>query len=379
MTIPTAQEIAATLVRINSINPPGNEAACAAYLMELLGGAGFELECHEHEPGRPSLVACLKSSGERKPLCFGGHTDVVPLGNAPWTVEPFGAEIRDGRMWGRGSCDMKAGVAAFVEVALKLAQEPGRAADIILAIVAGEETGCDGSKYVQSLGVLPECGAIVIAEPTSNYPILGHRGALWLNVETKGITAHGSMPQHGDNAVYKAARAVGKLEDYGFNVAPHPLLGSTTLNVGTFQGGININSVPDRASFTIDIRSIPGHDNQSIIQDLANYLGDECSIETVVDVDPVITAEDDPWVQEVFAIAETHMGERPEPRGAPYFTDASALTPACGHPPTVILGPGDMKMAHQTDEYCEIARIDQAVGIYDEIARRWCGLEAGGG
>ena len=319
-------------------------------------------------------MARLDGSGGRKPICFGGHTDVVPLGNAPWSVEPFAGDIADGRIYGRGTCDMKGGVAAYVHAGLKLADGPRGDADVILVMVAGEETGCDGSKHLQELGVLPEVGAMVIAEPTSNYPLLGHRGALWLKVKAKGKTAHGSMPQFGDNAVFKAARAVTKLEDFGFNVAPNELLGSTTLNVGTFHGGININSVPDRAEFTVDIRSIPGHEHADIKAEIAEYLGDDVEIETVIDVAPVLSDAADPWIAEMFELMTPVLGETPKPAGAPYFTDASALTPACGNPPTLILGPGDMAMAHQTDEYCDVARIEQSAELYETIARRWCGL-----
>ncbi len=379
MTIPSATDITRDLVKFNTINPPGHEKLCSDYLGALLLDAGFEVDGYQHGDERISLVARLAGTGGKKAICFGGHTDVVPLGNKPWSFEPFAADVVDGRMYGRGTCDMKSGVAAYVHMGLKLAAEPRGDADILLVMVAGEETGCDGSKHLQKLGVLPECGAMVIAEPTSNYPILGHRGALWLNITTHGKTAHGSMPQLGDNAVYKAARAVTKLENFGFNVPPNDLLGSTTHNVGTFHGGININSVPDRASFTVDIRSIPGHRHDEIIDNLANYLGEDVEIETVVDVAPVLTEADDPWVRDVYELIASRFGKAPEPRGAPYFTDASALTPACGHPPTLILGPGDMALAHQTDEFCDVSRIEEAAEIYETIARRWCEVQGGDG
>ena len=157
-------------------------------------------------------------------------------------------------------------------------------------------------------------------------------------------------------------------------MTPNALLGNTTLNVGTFHGGININSVPDKATFTIDIRSIPGHMHDEIVDALARYLGDEVELERLVDVVPVLMATDDHWVMEVFDLMEERLGERPQPRGAPYFTDASVLIPACGHPPTIILGPGDMALAHQTDEYCDVAMIEEAAKIYEAITRRWCEL-----
>lgn len=374
--IPTALEITRDIVRMDTRNPPGREVECAHYLGDLLSAAGIEVTYHEFAPERTSLVAVLRADGGngRKPLCFGGHIDVVPLGAKEWSVDPFGADIVDGKLYGRGTTDMKGGIASFVHVALKLAAEGKRgAADIVMAICAGEETGCEGSFHLDEIGALGEAGAIVIAEPTSNYPIVGHKGALWLKVETKGVTAHGSMPEHGDNALYKAARSVTKLADFDFNVMPHELLGRSTLNVGTMQGGLNLNSVPDHAEFTVDIRTLPEQDHAQIVTGLEGFLGEENRLARIVDCGGVHTPHTDPWIQEVFAVMEPILGEAIEPRGAPYFTDASALTPACGRPPTVILGPGEMHMAHQTDEYCPVAHIEQAAEVYEILARRWCG------
>ena len=376
--VASALDIARDLVRMDTRNPPGCEVECAHYLGDLLAASGLEVSYYDFAPERTSLVAVLRGEGgeadKRKPLCFGGHIDVVPLGAKEWSVDPFGAEIADGRLYGRGTTDMKAGVASFVHVAMKLAAEATRGtADIVLAICAGEETGCEGSTHLGKTGALGEAGAIVIAEPTANYPILGHKGALWLEVEAQGVTAHGSMPERGVNAIYKAARAVTKLEDFDFNVRPHELLGRSTLNVGTMEGGLNLNSVPDRARFTIDVRTLPEQDHAQILSGLQGYLGGDNRIARIVDVDGVHTPHSDPWIREVYAAMEPILGESIEPRGAPYFTDASALTPACGHPPTVILGPGEMHMAHQTDEYCPVAHIPQAVEAYEVLARRWCG------
>jgi succinyl-diaminopimelate desuccinylase len=213
--------------------------------------------------------------------------------------------------------------------------------------------------------------ALVIAEQTSNYPIVGHRGALWLQVETTGVTVHGSMPHLGVNAIYKAARAIGKLERFSFEVAPHPLLGGPTLNVGTMKGGMNLNSVPDLAEFTIDIRTIPGQDHETLLSRVRAYLGDEATVKPVVNVPGVWTETDEPWIREIFELIEPILGEKLVARGAPYFTDAAALKPAFDGAPTVILGPGDMTLAHQTDEYCAVDKIEEAANIYETIARHW--------
>jgi succinyl-diaminopimelate desuccinylase len=340
-----------------------------------LENAGFDVRSYEYAPGRTSLVARLGGSSGRLPLCFAGHLDTVPLGATPWSRDPFAGEVADGRLYGRGSSDMKSGAAAFVTAAQRLAKRLRTSPGLVLVIVAGEESGCDGSRHLAAVnGALGEAGAIVIAEPTGNYPLVGHKGALWLHARATGVTAHGSMPDRGVNAIYKGARAVAKLERFTFAGKPHPVLGSPTLNVGTINGGLNINSVPDGVTIGIDIRTIPDVKHGELVERLTGYLGAEVSLAPIVDVQGVWTDPAHTWVQEIFELMTPIVGTHPAVRGAPYFTDASALTPAYGGPPTVILGPGEMELAHQTDEYCRIDRLEQAVELYVEIARRWCGL-----
>jgi succinyl-diaminopimelate desuccinylase len=363
------------LLRFDTINPPGQEQPCAEHLGQLLEGAGFDCAYHSFADGRTSLVARLEGSGETAPLCFTGHIDTVPLGATPWSHDPFAGEIADGRLYGRGSSDMKAGVAAFVRAAIDLTKLGRPKAGLELVITAGEETGCEGAYHLaRTLGALGRAGAVVVGEPSANYPYVGHKGALWLEARTHGVTAHGSMPEKGDNAVYKAAHAVARLEDFGFNIAPHPELGSPSLNVGTLHGGMNINSVPDQAIIGIDIRTIPDQSHEAVREMLAADLGGDVALNPIVDVEGVWTEPDDPWMADVFAVMSDILGESVETRTATYFTDASVLTPAYGGPPTVILGPGEPAMAHQTDEYCETARIDEAVEAYARIAAAWCGL-----
>ena len=370
--LPPVLELARELVAFDTINPPGREEDCAAYLGALLESAGLAVRRFEFAHGRTSLIAELSGSGERPPLCFTGHIDTVPLGAQPWTRAPFG-EIAQGRLYGRGSSDMKAGVAAFVHAACQLARRRGRSGGLVLVITAGEETGCEGASDLVKRGVLGKAGAVIVAEPSANYPYVGHKGALWLKGRARGKTAHGSMPERGDNAVYKAARAVLKLADYHFNLAPHALLGRATLNIGTISGGLNINSVPDAADFTVDIRTVPGQAHGRARESLQSYLGSDIALETLVDVPAIASDDRHPWVQEVFGLMAGYLSENPRPRGATYFTDAAYLTPAYGAPPTVILGPGEPELAHQTDEYCVIAKLEQAAQAFEAIGARWCG------
>jgi succinyl-diaminopimelate desuccinylase len=373
--VASAVELTQELVRFETINPPGNELECIRHLGKLLQDADLQITYHDFGEGRANLIARTGGTSDKAALCFTGHVDTVPLGLQPWSVDPFAADISDGKVWGRGTTDMKAGVAAFTVAAINLAKHLPGTPGLELAITAGEETGCAGALDLgQKANALGRVGAIVVAEPSSNQAWVGHKGALWLLATSSGVTAHGSMPDKGVNAVYKAARAISKLEAFDFNVARHPVLGGPTLNVGTVHGGINFNSVPDRAEFGIDIRTIPGQGHANLRAQIASYLGEDITVQPIIDLAGIWTEPDTDWIADVFEVVSDATGRPSTVEAAPYFTDASVLTPAYGNPPTVIVGPGEAAMAHQTDEYCYVERIDQAVDIYASIARRWCGI-----
>ena len=366
-------ELSRELIAFNTVNPPGNELSCIQHLERILAYAGLETSLQRFAPDRANLIARTANPEKRLPLCFTGHVDTVPLGNAPWNVDPFRGEIIGGKMYGRGSTDMKCGVAAFVAAIGNMAEQLKETSGVVLVITAGEEIGCEGAFELARAGILGQAGAIVVAEPTSNAALIGHKGALWLRLTFKGVTAHGSMPHLGVNAAFKAARAITALENFQFNIAPHPYLGSPTLNVGTVRAGLNVNSVPDLAEIGVDIRTIPGLDHSRIQEHLKAELGDDVSLEPTVDVGAVWTDPSSPWLKDVYEIVRDVTGEDGgvEPRTAPYFTDASALTPVFGNPPTIILGPGEAAKAHQTDEYCSVDRIREAATIYSRIAKKW--------
>ena len=359
------------IVRINNINPPGKEDECARHLGKILELAGFNLQYHSIAVGRSNLVARI-GNGARAPLCFTGHIDTVPLGAAKWKKDPFAGETGSGKLFGRGTSDMKSGVAAFVVAAATLAPHLRATPGLVLIITAAEETGCEGAFKLVKDEHLGLAGAIVVAEPTSNYPFVGHKGAFWLCAKAQGVTAHGSMPERGVNAVYKAARAVTALENFRFPTPPHGLMGQSTLNVGSFHGGLNINSVPDEATIAIDIRTVPGVSHAQLLRQVARQVGGDISLEVIMDLESIYTPPEQEWVQSVFDIMQPILGERPQARAATYFTDAAALTPALGNPPTLILGPGEPQMAHQTDEYCVMERVLQSTAVFESIIAQWC-------
>lgn len=364
-----------TLVRQETVNPPGSEEACARHLGALLEAAGFQVRLHSLGAGRASLVARLGGAEGPAPICFSGHLDVVPAGMAPWARDPFAGELDGGRVHGRGASDMKGGVAAIVAAAVSLAPRLERSPGVSIVLTAGEETGCQGAfDLVARPGALGPVGALVVAEPTGNQPLVGHKGALWLAARTRGIAAHGATPDLGDNAIFKAARAVGRLEGYRCPHPEHALLGRCTLNVGTIRGGQNINSVPDEAVIGIDARTLPGQRHEEVRAHVARLLGPEVELETLLDLPGVLTDPGHAWVQRVFDLMTPYTGHPPAVRADTAFSDASALVPALGGPPALILGPGEPHLAHQTDEYCEVERLHAATAAFADIMRDWCGV-----
>lgn len=356
-----AVELAQELVRIDTVG--GGEARCMAIIESLLARHAFACRRFEFTPGRPTLVA--RRDGPR-PIAFTGHVDVVPVGAAGWRHDPFAGVIEDGCLHGRGASDMKGGVAAIVAAATR-----GRGRGLTLVFTAGEETGCEGAFHLvqqpDGRGMLGRAQALVVAEPTANRPWIGHKGALWLRACARGRAAHGSMPALGDNAVYRIARAALAMQAFAFDTPPHALMGSPTLNVGTIAGGANVNSVPDAAEITIDLRSVAGMDHTPLRRRIGRTLGPQIELQTLLDVPPVCTDADDPWLRRAAGLVAALTGEAAPPVTATYFTDAAALRPALGMPPTLILGPGDPGQAHQTDEHVPLARLHEAEAIYTAL------------
>ncbi|WP_067177601.1 M20 family metallopeptidase [Microtetraspora niveoalba] len=351
-----AVQLARELIRIDSVG--GGEAAVAGPLARRLSEAGFDVREHRYAPGRTGLVARW---GSGTPVVLTGHLDTVPLGGRAWEHDPHAAEVDGDRLYGRGSSDMKAGVAALVVAAERHVRGSGPRAALEIVLTAGEETGCEGAIDMIAQGMVGRARALLVAEPTANRALLGHKGALWLRAVARGRTAHGSMPHLGDNAVYKLARAIGAVERFDPGVPAHPWLGAPTANVGTVRGGINVNSVPDLAEATVDMRTVAGQDHAELRERLGRAVGEETALEVLTDLPAVWTDPDDDVVQALLAAGAAPPGDRP---AASYFTDASVLVAACGGAPAVICGPGEPEQAHVTDEYCVIPRIEEAVEIY---------------
>ncbi|MBN1108169.1 MAG: M20 family metallopeptidase [Bacteroidales bacterium] len=356
------------LISFNNINPPGNEATIARYTGALLEENGFRTSYFPYGDNRLHLVAEKGLSSKKPPLVFSGHFDTVPPGEKKWSVDPFSGKTEDGKIWGRGSSDMKGGLAAMICASVEAFRGSEPEGGIRLVITAGEEMGCQGMKHLADVwNEAGKAGAVIIGEPTANLPATGHKGALYLNAVTSGITAHSSMPELGVNAIYKAAGAILRIKDLKFDAERDDLLGYPTINVGKISGGLNINSVPDHAEFTVDIRTTTKTIHEEVLEKLQAELGSDVVIEKLVDLLPVRCDEDDPFVQLVYDICGVRAADERFPRAMSYLTDGAVLQRLYSNIPIVILGPGQPELAHQTDEYCFIDKLEEAVSIYKKI------------
>ncbi|MEM7209177.1 MAG: M20 family metallopeptidase [Pseudomonadota bacterium] len=369
----TPLELTQHLVGFNTVNPPGDEHVVMEKIGAVLEDAGFTTQIFHISETRSNLVASLDGSADGLPIVFTGHIDVVPLGDVDWSFDPFRGETDSGRIYGRGTSDMKSGIATMMLAALRVAKEPKRKRGLVLIFTADEEVGCAGSQLLvkEPMG-FDQAGAIVVGEPTGNYPLIGHKGIIWAQVETHGVSAHASMPEQGDNALSKMAKIIARIDEHGLGIPEHPILGGGTHNVGTLQSGSNPNLVPNHACMGIDIRTVAGQSNDDVLHALKHLVGNDADVTPTVNLESVMTDHEDEWVQSCFDITEPVLGKRPKPKGATYVTDASILKPALGNPPTIILGPGEPTMAHKTDEYCDIDKLDKSIDVYHEIAHRWC-------
>jgi succinyl-diaminopimelate desuccinylase len=366
------------IVRIKSVNPPGDELQAAEYVASSLKKIGLEVEVIKHSPTRASVLARLKSSRKKPALLYNGHLDTVPVGSEKWIHEPFEGILSEGKIWGRGSADMKGGLAVLMVAAKALvdARVPLQG-DLIVTATAGEEVDSLGAVAVAGRRDLGPIQAVVIPEPSYNDVFIAEKGAFWLELTTQGKTAHGSMPEQGRNAIMMMVALLNELEKLTFLYKEHPLLGGFSKSINTISGGVKTNVVPDSCVVTVDMRTVPGQDHRAILKQVEDLIADlsrriadfKASVRVANDRAPVETSPDDPIVQNFYDVVAEVAGERPVPKGVRYYTDAVAFVPVLKIP-MVICGPGDAKLAHQPNEHVEISKLVQAARIYTLAAAK---------
>jgi len=368
-----ALELLTELIRFRTVG--GGEGAAARHCAALAEAAGLETRLLAWEPGREQLVA-RTVDGDGPPLTFTGHLDTVPAERADWSVDPYAAERDGDKVVGRGTSDMKSGVAAALAATVEHAARPHACRGVQLVLTAGEETGCTGLRGLDAPGREPIArgGPLVVAEPTANELVLGHKGAHWMRLHAAGRAAHGSAPDLGDNAAVRLARAAVALHDHA-GWPRHERFGPVTANVGVLRGGVAPNVVPDAAELLLDIRTVPGVDAGQLRAQVGLLAGERVDVADHVVLPPVDTGPDDPFVAMVRAALEAAGLDDAAAPPARFFTDASVLAGLLGDGdavPTVVLGPGEPAQCHVVDEWCSAQRVEQAAVVYRELLERWC-------
>lgn len=388
-------ETLSELVRIPSVNPMGRsvsgpeflEARVTEHLEGLFTRLGLPSERHTVAPGRDNIITRLDG---RVPPEQGGplvllevHQDTVPIDGMK--IDPFSGEVRDGRVYGRGACDIKGGMAAMLAALSRLVQErPPEMPTIALACSVNEEYGFTGAQQLQRIWSegksqlvprLPDLA--IVAEPTLLNVVVAHKGVARWRCHTHGRAAHSSDPSQGVNAIYRMGKVLAALERYAQEVPPthqaHPLVGRPTLSVGTITGGISVNTVPDRCTIEIDRRVLPGEDPRHAWQEVIDFVSAHSGLaEPPTHDEPHMIAGGLPdhingaLAARLAEVVRT-LGNPCELIGVPYGTDAAAF--ARTTMPVVVFGPGSIAQAHTEDEWVEVDQLRRAAEVYYEFCR----------
>jgi acetylornithine deacetylase len=371
-----------TLVRVDSRNPtlvPGGpgESNCAHLLAEVLGGWGFRLHWQDVRDGRANLIARIGEATPGAPtLMFNGHLDVVGVDGMAHA--PFVPEVRDGLLYGRGSCDMKAGIAAMCVAAWRAAQSPLRG-EIIVAAVIDEEFESLGTRALLARGVRADLA--VVTEPTRLSICPAHRGFVWVELTFAGRAAHGSRYDIGIDAIQHAAAFLETLDRHQRDTLvhrTHPLLGRASVHASTIAGGVGWSTYPERCVLRVERRTLPGESTQTVLDEMQTLLtavrAHHATLDVTLRVDtaqgPSDVAVDAPLVRGLARAAAPVLGREAVVEGLSCWTDAALLNDA--GIPAVCFGPGDIALAHAATEYVPLHEIDLATEVLTAFARDWC-------
>lgn len=369
------------LVAIPSVNPMGRalhgpgvyEAGMTEYLERFFRDVGSTCTRQPVAPGRENLVARYEAPQGRHLLLFDAHQDTVPTDGM--TIDPFVPKIEGRRLYGRGSCDIKGGMAAMLTAFARLVRErPRGSCSVIMACTVDEEFTHLGSSYLaaQPLGA----DLAIVAEPTKLDIVNCHKGAVRWKIQTQGVACHSSSPHLGSNAIYRMAQVVAALAEHAQELArsrPDPVLGPPTLSVGRIEGGQSVNVVPDWCVIEVDRRVIPGEVAlecpDRVMAWLRQRLGGLDGIEWQppwINLAPLEAKGTDTWVAAIREVVAGATGRTPGVIGVPYGTDAGPLGEV--GQPCIVFGPGDIAQAHTRDEWVDLDEVATAAELYYRMA-----------
>ena len=385
------------LVRIPSViragDPSATEAAVAEYVHHWLVKEGFDVETHEVAPGRPNVLAVFGDRGTGKSLLLEGHTDVVTEGDpAQWTHAPFGADLVDGRIYGRGTADMKSGLAAAMVAAAAFKRSNTRLGGrLVVGALVDEEGDMIGARHLCTTPIGRELDAAIICEPEENELCLEQRGVVWARVTLKGRMAHGAMPEAGVNPIAGVGallrevpaleRRLRKLCAKSKHLRPPTV--TPTIVKAPLHGVPQSNVIPATAQATLDIRLTPGPDADAIAAEIETACRNAAAACDGVSVEwhPVNgyrlatrVEKDDALVRAMMKSVRQVTGKAPRFGGVPGSTDGTILRTTLGIP-IVTCGPGNRLIPHQVDEYVEVAELVEAARIYVASALNYLGRE----
>ncbi|QEG37031.1 M20 family metallopeptidase [Bythopirellula goksoeyrii] len=400
----SAKDLLQKLLQIPSINPSfgedsgsgTGEARITDFLQDLADRSGWKWLRQVVHPGRENLVVLIPASQGRpgEPVTLWEvHQDTV--GVEGMKIDPFAAELREGRIYGRGACDVKGSMAAMIAAISLAAEQQTCQGTTLLAFTINEECGFTGAKALcrlwdkeQSSGEdthgtlsLEELQQLrpqraIVAEPTDLAAVVAHKGIVRWRCHTRGRAAHSSQPQYGKNAIYAMSEVITAIRRFDEEVlldrGRDCICGRPTVSVNTIEGGTGANVVPDHAVIDIDRRLMPGEDPIEAHQEMIDYIASEVSGELEIEHDPpwnqssgLQAGENQAWAEEVAVIARS-TGIASDIVGVPYGTDAWVI--AAHGIPTIVFGPGSITQAHTDDEWISVEQLEKGVEVYRRIA-----------
>ncbi len=369
-----------TLVAIPSVNPMGRalagpelfEARLSDFLESWFRDLGVKHARQSIAAGRDNVLAWYEAPSSTRRILFDVHQDTVPADGM--IIAPFTPEISDGRLYGRGACDVKGSMAAMLVAFARLVRErPTGSASVLLACTVDEEYTHTGSSRLAETPHGAELA--IVAEPTALQLVNCHKGAIRWKIRTRGLACHSSTPDAGVNAIYRMARVLDEIEKHAKLLALAPrdaILGPPTLSVGRIEGGQSVNIVPDWCEIEVDRRLIPGEDAPTYVRRLKDQLERSLAGAGWIEFDeptvnlPPLAAGAGRWIEPLRDAVGAATGRRPEVLGVPFGTDAGPLS-ASGTP-CVVFGPGDIAQAHTKDEWIELDQVEQAAEAYYRMA-----------
>jgi succinyl-diaminopimelate desuccinylase len=372
------------MIAIPSVNPmransgESVEKGMANFIETVLSQARIDCERQTVADGRDNVIGIVHSTKrDVNGIMLNSHMDTVPIDNM--SINPFDPVIENGRVFGRGSCDAKASIAAMLSAVIEYANRAERPAPVVFAAMADEEFAFSGSwKLIEKSWPVSAC---VVGEPTLLRRVIAHKGIARWRIAVHGLSAHGATPELGRNAVYDGARVALALEQYAHQLAEkqsHQRLGHPTLNVGKVAGGHSVNIVPDKCVFELELRLLPGEDGPQAVAHCEQFLRErldgsvQLTFEAPYLIDPAMeTASDAQLVESLAQAQQQELGFVGELAGANYGTDGSKLSRAGIQ--TVVCGPGDIAHAHTANEFIEIKQLELATRMYGHLLANWNG------